>query len=164
MEGLGRLFDLSAGVVPVDFATAASTGKRVSLKNAGGVTIVVYKEAGADENPTYTLKEHNAASGGTSQNLAVIDHFYHKREATLDGDETWTRTAQAAAATVTGDGDVEEILVIEVDGTKLSDGFTHVSLDVSDSGATAGQLGCVLYLLRDLNVQRAPANLANPQA
>lgn len=162
MEALGRLFDLSCGVAPVDFATAASTGKRVSLRNCGGVTIIVFKEAGANEDPTYTLKEHTASTGGTSQNLAVIDSYYHKREATLDGDETWTRATQTAAATVTGDGDVEEILVIEVDGTKLSADFDYISLDVSDSGATAGQLGCVLYVLRDLDVQRAPANLVAP--
>lgn len=162
MEALGRLFDISTGVTPVDFATAASTGKRVSLRNCGGLTIVVFKEAGANEDPVYTLKEHDASTGGTSQNLAVITSYYHKREATLDGDETWTRATQAAAATITGDGDVEEILVIEVDGAQLSAGFKYLSLDVSDSGATAGQLGCVLYLLRDLDVQRAPANLVAP--
>lgn len=162
MEGLGRLFDLSAGVVPVDFATAASTGKRVHLKNYGGVSIVVFKEAGAAEDPVFDLQEHNASTGGTSQDLDIIDHYYHKSEATLDGDETWTRATQTAASEVTGDGDAEQIIVLEVDATKLSDGFEWVSLNVTDSGATAGQLGCVLYVLRDLAIQRAPANLAAP--
>lgn len=167
MEGLGRLFDVVAGAAPVDLTTAAVTGNRVSLRDAGGVTIVAFKDIGAaGEDPTFTLKEHDAASGGTSQNLAVIDSFYQKADATdLSGDEKWTRTTQTAAATVTDAtwGEKELILVIEVDSTQLSDGFGWVSLDVSDPGATAGQLGCVLYLLRDLAVQRTPANLAAPQ-
>jgi len=165
MEGLGRLFDLSTGAVPVDLAAAAVTGKRVHLRNCGGVTIVVFKGAGtAAEDPTFDLQEHNASTGGTSQDLDIIDHFYLKQEATLDGDETWTRVAQTAASEVTGNGTSAEeqaIYVFEVDATKLSDGFEWVSLNVADVGAGA-QLGAILYILRDLHVQRAPANLAAP--
>ena len=51
-----------------------------------------------------------------------------------------------------------QILVIEVDGAKLSDGFTHISLDVADTGTNA-QLGCVLYLVHDLVYPRKAANL-----
>ncbi len=167
-EALGRLVDISAGFTPVNMATAANTGKRVSLKNAGGVTIVVYKGAGtAGEDPVLTLKQHTAASSGTTSNLAVIDHYYVKSETTLDGDETWTRVAQSAAATITDPGgagtsaEEEQIVVIEVEADQLSDGYSYVSLDIADVGASA-QLGCVLYLLRDLKVQRKPSNLAAP--
>jgi len=165
MEALGRLFDLSTGAVPVDLSTAAVTGKRVHLKNASGITIVVFKAAGtAGDDPTFDLQEHNASTGGTSQDLDIIDHFYLKQEATLDGDETWTRVAQTAASEVTGNATSAEeqaIYVFEVDGTELSDGFEWVSLNIADVGINA-QLGCVLYILRDLAVQRAPANLAAP--
>lgn len=161
MEGLGRVFDLSVGAVPVDFAAGAVTGKRVHLRNYGGVSIVVFEDAGtASEDPVYDLQEHNASTGGTSQDLDIIAHYYHKSEATLDGDETWTRATQTAASEVTGVGEEERIIVFEVEATQLSDGFEWVSLNVADSGATAGKLGCVLYVLRDLAVQRAPANLA----
>ncbi len=167
-EGLGRLFDISTGFVPVDMQTAANTGKRVSLKNAGGCTIVLFKAAGtAGDDPVLTLKQHTAATGGTSANLATIDHYYVKSESTLDGDETWTKVTQAAAATITDPGgagtsaEEQQIVVIEVNGTSLADGYDYISLDVADVGGNA-QLGCVLYLLRDLMVQRAPANLAAP--
>ncbi len=167
-EGLGRLFDISAGFVPVDMQTAANTGKRVSLKNAGGCTIVLFKAAGtAGDDPVLTLKQHTAATGGTTANLAAIDHYYVKSETTLDGDETWTKVTQAAAATITDPGgagtsaEEQQIVVIEVQGTSLADGYDYISLDVADVGGNA-QLGCVLYLLRDLMVQRAPANLAAP--
>jgi hypothetical protein len=165
MEALGRLFDISAGIVPVNLATAANTGKRVHLKDAGGVTIVGYLAAGtAAEAPTFDLQEHNAASGGTSQDLDIVDHYYVKAEATLDGDETWTRETQSAASEVT-DADWDDanqvIVVIEVDAAQLSDGFEWVSVDVADVGTS--HIGCVLYILRDLAAQRSPANLAAPQ-
>jgi hypothetical protein len=169
MEGLGRLFDIVAGVVPVDFATAGATGNRVNLKNAGGVTIVAFVGAAASgtEAQEFDVQEHSAASGGTSQDLNVVDHFYTKYEATLDGDETWSLATQDPAAsevTIAGaDRDKQGIVVIEIEASQLSDGFNWISLNVADPG-TVARLGGVLYLLRDLAVQRAPANLANPQA
>jgi len=169
MEGLGRLFDIAAGVAPLDLQTAR-TGNRVHLRNAAGCTIVIYKGAGtAGDDPTFTLRQHTAATGGSSANLAVITHYYLKAEATLDGDETWTRVAQSAAATVVDPGgattsaEEQQILVIEVDGVELSSGYEWISVDCADTGSNA-QLGAVLYLLRDLMIQRSPANLANPQA
>ncbi|WP_327132007.1 hypothetical protein OG311_13535 [Streptomyces sp. NBC_01343] len=167
MEALGRLFDITTGAVPVDLSTAAVTGKRVHLKNASAVTIVVFKAAGtANDDPTFTLQEHNAVSSGTSQGLSVINHYYVKQAATLSGAETWTRVNQSTASTVTGDGTSAEsqaIYVFEVSATQLSDGFEWISLNVADVGTNA-QLGGVLYLLHGLAVQRTPENLVNPQA
>jgi hypothetical protein len=167
MEALGRLFDISTGVVPVDLQTA-QTGKRVSLRNAGGCTVVIYKAAGtAGDDPTFTLRQHTASSSGTSADLAIIDHYYLKTETALDGDETWVKETQSAAATIVDPGgdttsaEAQQIIVIEVDATELSDGYDYISLDTTDTGSNA-QLGCVLYLLRDLTVQRAPANLVAP--
>lgn len=165
MEGLGRLFDIAVGAVPVDMSSAAVTGKRVRLADANGVTIVLFKAAGtAGDDPTVTLKQHTAASGGTTSNLAVIDHYYLKNATTLAGTEGWTKKTQTAAATIADPGgagtsaESQQIIAIEVDGAQLSDGYTHVSLDVADVGTNA-QLGAVLYLLRDLDVQRAPQAL-----
>lgn len=164
-EGLGRLFDISVGAAPVDLSSAAVTGKRVSLKNAAALSIVVFKGAGtAGDDPTVTLQQHTAASGGTSQNLAVVDHYYLKSATALAGTETWARKTQSASATITDPGgagtsaESQQILVIEVLGTQLADGFSYVSLNIADVGTNA-QLGGVLYLLHDLTVGRAPANL-----
>lgn len=162
-EGLGRLFDLSCGIAPVDLTTAANTGKRVSLREAGGVTIVLYKGAGtAGQDPVITLNEHTAASGGTSQTLAALTKRYQKQETSLDGDETWSEVTQSAASTMTLDGssaESEGIYVIELEATALSDGYAYISVDVADVGANS-QIGCVLYILRDLAAQRTPSKLA----
>ena len=101
MKGLGRIFDIGSAFTPVDFNTAdAATGHRVHLRNAQAIAFILYKGAGtAGADPVVTVQEHNAKTGGTSANLVVIDEFYSKSEATLDGDETWVRTAQTLAAT-----------------------------------------------------------------
>lgn len=168
MEALGRLLDISVGAAPVDLSSAAVTGKRVSLKFSAGVTIVVFKGAGtAGDDPTVTLRQHTAATGGTSANLPVIDHYYLKDAATLAGSETWTKVTQAAAATIADPGaagtsaEHQQILVIEVRSEQLGDGYDYVSLDVADVGANA-QLGGVLYILHDLASGRAAAQLPAP--
>lgn len=168
MEALGHSFDVSIGAAPVDLSAAAVTGARVSLRNAGGCTILVVKGAGtAGDDPTVTLKQHTASSGGTTANLAAIDHYYLKSETTLDGDEQWTKVTQTAAATIADPGgagtsaEEQQIIAIEVDGRSLDDGYDYISLDVADVGVNA-QLGTVIYLLRDLTAQRAPAKLVAP--
>ncbi|HZB28939.1 MAG TPA: hypothetical protein VE465_02115 [Streptosporangiaceae bacterium] len=167
MEALGRLFDLSTGWVPVD-AQAAQTGKRVSLRNAGGCTIVVFKAAGtAGDDHSYDLQQHTASSGGTTADLDIVDHYYLKAEATLDGDETWAKHTQSAASEITEAGgagtsaEEQQILVIEVDADQLSDGYSYISLNSGGEGSNAQLSGC-LYILHDLHVQRTPANLAAP--
>ena len=162
MEALGRIIDLSIGFAPVDMQTGANTGKRVSLRNAGGITFVFYKAAGTGgDDPVLTFQQHTALSGGTTANLAIVDHYYSKSATTLAGTETWTRTAQAAAATVTltGEAAKQGIYVFEIESASLSDTYNYCSLSVADTGGNA-QLGCVLYELRDLEVRRKPANLA----
>lgn len=169
MEALGRLCDIVAGVAPLDLQTAR-TGNRVHLKNSASCMIVVFKGAGtAGDDPTVTLRQHTAASSGSSANLATIDHYYLKNATSLAGSETWTKVTQSVAATVVDPGgagtsaESQQILVVHVDGAELSDGYEWLSLDVADTGTNA-QLGAVLYFLYDLEIQRAPANLANPQA
>jgi hypothetical protein len=166
MEALGRTVDVALGSAPVDLSAAATTGKRLALRDAAGVTIVVVKGAGAaGENPTFTLQQHTAAAGGVSQALPIVDHYYLKSAAVLAGTEQWVKVTQTVAATIADPGGAgtsgqsQQILAVEVAATSLADGFKYVSLNISDVGSAA-QIGAVLYLLRDLDVQRAPEKLA----
>lgn len=163
-EGLGRLFDISVGAVPTDAVAGAITGKRVSLRNAGGCTIVVVTTGASTDITDVDLQQHTAASGGTTADLDIIDHYYYKSETTLDGDETWTRATQTAASEITNVGAASEelLLVIEVDARSLSDGYDYISLDIPDLGTNGTRHCAILYLLRDLAVQRTPANLVAP--
>lgn len=163
--GLGRLFDISMGINVVDLGAGANTGNRVSLKNADAVTVLVVKEVSTDGEPVVlTLKEHTASSSGTSRDLAKIDTVYKKTEATLDGDETWTKVTQAASATfteATADDTLQGIYAFTVRADQLSSDAAYISVDIADTG-TAGTLGTVLYILHDLAVRRAPENLVAP--
>lgn len=164
MEALGRLFDIGTGWAPVD-AQSAQTGKRCSMKNATGCTIVVFKAAGtAGDDHSYDLQQHTAASGGTTADLDCVDHYYLKAEATLDNDEIWVRHAQTAASEITEAGaagtsaEEQQILVIEVHSSQLSDGYSYISLNAGGEGSNAQLSGC-LYILHGLMDQRKPANL-----
>ncbi len=167
MQGLGRTFDIGSAFTPVDFNTSdAATGHRVHLRNYGSIALVLYKGAGtAGADPVITVQEHNAATGGTSASLAVVDEVFYKQEATLDGDETWSRATQTAAATYTDATSAEQegIYVIHVSADQLSAGYEWVSFNIAATVANA-QLVCGFYIMGELAIQRRPDLLAQPNA
>lgn len=138
MEALGRLNN----VIPLADATY------INLKDGAGVQFICYLAAAAGD--TYTLTEATTAAGGSAQVLATITRYY---TSTGDGTDAWTKRTQAAASTVvTAAAATQNGMIVEVDGTELSDGFDYLKL--ASTGA-----GTVTAVLRDLTVQRAPANL-----
>lgn len=162
LGGLGA-FNISIGASPVDIAGGAVTGKRVCMSGVDSLTVVFAKEAGAvGEDPVLTLRRHDADTGGTSQDHAVITEYWHKAETTLDGDETWTKATQSAAATVTDAtwAEVELLVAFNVKGTSLPATYKYLSVDIADT-TTAGQLGAVLYILNGVN-KGAPENFPAP--
>ena len=165
-RALGRLFDVGCGISPVNLNTGANTGKRISMKNAKTCTFVIFAGVGtAASDLAVDLQEATAYTGGTIQDLDIITKYYIKDETALDNDESWVETTQAATSEIADVGGTgvsaehEQIVVIEVDADQMSDGYTHLSLNIPQPGAT--KLGCVLYFLTGLKVQRAPANLGN---
>jgi len=167
MKGLGRIFDIGSAFSPVDFNTSdAASGHRIHMRNYDQIAMVLFKGAGtAGADPVVTVQEHNAAASGTSQNLAVIDEFFYKEEAILDGDEVWTRVTQTAAATAVSltMAEAEAILVVEVDSQQLSAGFEWISFNIAATVANA-QLVAGLYIMSGLKIQRRPDLLAQPNA
>jgi hypothetical protein len=169
MDAIGRLFDVSAGTVNVDMNTAGATGKRVSLRNATGCTILVVAGAAASgtESLVFTLKQHTASTGGTTSNLAAVTKFFIKGATSLLGTETWKTVTQAVSQTVTvtdtagglvAVAQSQALIAIEVDAAQLADGCAYISLDTADPGAVA-RIVSVIYILHDLNIKRAPSSL-----
>lgn len=165
MEGLGRLYDVNINSVPTDAVAGAVTGKRTHLKNAAGCTFIVITTGASTDVLDCDLQQHTAATSGTTADLDIITRYYYKSEATLDGDEVWTKATQSAASEITNVGAASEelLLVIEVDAAQLSDGYEWVSLDFPDQGTNGTKHVASVCLLRDLTVQRAPASLVQPQ-
>lgn len=138
MEALGRLFN----------AQYLMDNVYVNLRDAGGVTFLCYLTGAAGD--TYTLTEAKTAAGGSAQVLATITRWHTN---TGDGTDAWTLHTQAAASTVTTAASADQnCAVISVDAVELSADYDYVKL--ASTGA-----GIVIAITRDLNVQRAPANL-----
>jgi hypothetical protein len=163
---LGRLFDIGTGIVPVDLNTGANTGYRISMQDCDGITFVIFAGVGtAASDLPCDLQEYTASTGGTTADLDIITDYYHKTELALDNDETWTLVTQTAASEITDiggagtSGELQQIGVIEVTADQLSDGYTHLGLNIAQPGAA--KIGCVLYIKWGLHSQRTPANLPN---
>ena len=165
--GLGADFDIGACITPVNLQTGTNNGHRIHLANYGAVTFVGYLANGSAGNaPVFDLQEHDANTAGTSQDLDVIDEYWHKEAASLAGTETWTRNTQTAASEVTDADwdDANEVLIaFKVRAEELSDGFEWVSIQVAQPGG-GSPLGCVLAIMHDLKVARSPQNLVQPNA
>jgi hypothetical protein len=167
-EGLGRIYDIGLCWAPVDLNTAdGATGKRLAVMPGRGVSIVIIKAAGtAADDFTYTLKQHTAYTGGTSGNLTGIDHYYLKSETALDNDESWSIVSQTLAATIPDAGgagtsaESQQIVVIPVQDSLLTEGYTHISLDASATVANA-QLAAAIYIVHSLRYPRRPDRLFN---
>jgi hypothetical protein len=166
-NGLGNRYDLGTGFVPVDMQTA-QTGKRLYMGNCDSVDVVLIKAAGtAGDDPVLTLKQHTAATGGSTSNLASITKYWVKREATLDNDELWEEFTQAAGATITDPGgattsaEEQQIVVFNVSKDQLTGSNKYISLDVADTGTNA-QLGTVLYILLGVDGKASPASYLAP--
>ncbi len=169
-HALGRLIDIVSVIGVVDGSAGNVTGNRVRLNNADGIMFVHFFDAGsAGDDLSFDLREHDASTGGTSQDLDVITDGFIKTETTLDNDEQWTRITQAVGSEVLDPGgtgttaEEENIWVVEVLADQLSDGFDWISMDLLDFGSASTKFGGVLGILFDLAVQRKPENLAAPQ-
>ncbi len=168
MSALGRLFDACPVIAPIDFETSSGKGGNlVAMKDAGVITFLVYLDAAASgvEDVVVTVREATDGAGTGEQDLDVVTEYWRKAEATLDNDETWTRVTQTAGdITIAGAtyATSEVLVAFSVRSAQLSANYTHVTVDLSDPG-TVDRFGCVLGLRGDLDVQRAPENLAAPQ-
>lgn len=166
MLGLGRVFDLVGAFAPLDLQTARD-GDYVSLKNAGGVDVLVYKGAGTDgDDPSISFQQASDVAGTGAKDLATITQYWEKEAATdLTGTGVWTRVTQAASATVApGDPSAQDaamyVFSIEADQLDVDNGFDCLRVRIADTGVNA-QLGTALYILRDLRYPSAPQNLPN---
>ena len=172
MKDLGYAFDVSVGINPVaDLAAGANTGKRIHMRNYDELAVLFFKNAASagSDDVVITLQEHNANTGGTSQNLAAITSWYRKSVASpLLGTEQWVETVQAAGATLTLAGATfathQQLVLFQVNAMSLSAGFEWLSVNIADPGAGGTILGGVFYIPSGLKIQRRPDLLAQPNA
>ena len=171
-RAFGRLYDIGSVVAPIaDLAAGANTGHRINMKNYASVTFVCFFGAASGGTDTFVpdVQQATAASGGTSGDLDVVTEWYVKFEATLDGDETWTRVTQSAASEVsltgaTYGGSIQLIAVFEVSADQLSDGYGWISVDMADAGSGGTRPGSILAIMNEPAYQRRPDALPQPNS
>lgn len=171
-QGLANAFDLCIGInLVADLAAGANTGKRIHLRNYDSVGVLLVKNAASagTDDVVIQAREHNANTGGTSQNAAaVITEWYNKNATTLAGTEAWTKTTQTAGSSVTIAGATyaakQVMAYFEFNAGSLSDGFEWFSVDIADPGAGGTILGGVFYIPSGLRISRSPELLAQPNA
>lgn len=133
--------------LPVDMNTADITGARVPLASGQKAIFVVHMGDSTAAVVTLTLRQHNAASAGTSKDLSVANTYYKKAGSATSFTKVEPSVAAAAYDLAADFADQEGIVVFEVDGDDLdvNNDFNYVSVDAADS--TAAKLaGCVCYL------------------
>lgn len=153
---LGSDYDINIGLAPVDLNTAGGTGLRQYMGDLDYLVVLFVGGAGAAaEPPVLTLKQHTASTGGTTADMAVITEYWTKSETTLDNDEAWVRSTQAAGAVVTGTAQVQQMIAFRVNPEDLTGGSKYISVNVADPGAGA-QLGVILYIVGGVGTKGAP--------
>jgi len=169
--GLGRRFDIMPAVIPVDLEAGAKTGFRLHLRNYAGVTIVLFAGIGtANDDLQCTIRESNAATGGTVQDLVNITSYWIKDALVLDGTQAWAKVTQTISASIADTGGAgtsaehSQLVAFDIHQGQLSDGFEWIQVNIPDLGAAGAKLGCAFYIMWDLAVQRTPENLAQPNA
>lgn len=147
---------IKSGVaVGTDMNTAAITGARVALKKFDRVAIVIEMGASTGATVQFTLRQHNAATSGTSKNL-VIDNKYFKKVGAADIFTQVEPTSAAALYDLSTDyAGAAGIVVFEVLSEQLDvdGGFAFVSVDCADSAAA--KLISIKYILKDSRVGSA---------
>jgi hypothetical protein len=133
---------------PVDFNTGANTGERIDMRMFKRVTFICALAAGTTpDNHTFTLRQHTAASAGTSADLASDTPYFHKINAATSFTKITPDTAVAAKDLDTLAADNKFMVVFEVLQQELTDGYRWVSVDAADSGGS--QLGCVIAICHE---------------
>lgn len=152
---LAEKVGIKAAIVPVDANTAAITGDRISVAKGDRVAVVLNFGASTGAVVNINLKQHTAASAGTSAALSVANPYYKK----INTATQFTKVEPVAAASAydlsTDLAASKGIVVFEVLSEQLDNenGFSYFSVDLDDS--TAAKLVSGSYYIT--NLRHVPA-------
>lgn len=138
-EGLGRLFN----VIPV------ASGIHVSLKNATGVTFVIYEDGGATQ-----IDFVQSIAGASGVTLTTVNKLYASNG--IGG--VWTRETSDASAALSNNAQI-----IKKDTTAFDCAAIYIGADELSAGYDSVECtvdaGVCIAIVHELVVQRAPESL-----
>lgn len=131
-------------LVSADYGAAGATSDSFCMKNCGHATLIFL--FGAIVGSSDIQFSQGAADGETTADLPV-DMAYTAIDIGSDGAETLGALANDSdgAFTLTEGTYEDRMLVVEIDGKTLTDGYDWVTF-VIDSTATSGAVSCVAIL------------------
>lgn len=145
---LAEKVGLKQAFAPADLDTA-QTGARIKLAYGQKCAVIVSLGASAASTVEITLKQHTAASGGTTADLASATPYYYKTSGTsftkvTPGSAAALKDLTSLFATAAG------IVVLEVDASELdnNNGYAWFSINVAD--ATVAKIGSAVYVLDEM--------------
>lgn len=136
-EGLGRLYNLVVG-----------SGIAINLSQCSAVDIY------GTNNGTYTITVSTTFGSGYTSPGNIITHYYQNTDNGA-GTGTWTKQTQSAADNVAQSSDYATLFTVHA-AALVASGYKY--LKVTKTSEDDGNPD-VQYILHDLTVQRAPANL-----
>lgn len=171
--GLGRTYQLVPLAIPIDLDNSQG-GDQFSLRNWTGFDLIFFTGDGAaGRDVQFDIKRHVDMGDATGTTIALgsataLRKFHYLEGATtVVGDTGWTSgtwfDADGAGVVVNdAEGENSSLIVIPFEASDLGDGYSSVSITAIVAGGSGAKIGCCFALLRDPQVQRAPANLGDP--
>lgn len=142
--------------LPKDLATS-TTGLRIHAGKGERVTFLLsLGDSTGASTLALTLKQHNAASGGTSKDLEVISKIYKKIGAATVFTESEPTVASAAISLADFAAD-EGLVAVEVlpEQLDVEGDFNYFSVDLAAAGAA--KIGGAVYIVSDADFKAAYA-------
>lgn len=134
---------------PVDLNTAAVTGARIKMDGCDRVAIMSVMEDSTGAVVQFTLKQHTAATGGSSKVLPVQNAYFHKAGAATTFTKVELTSAQSLFDVSSVFAAEEGILVLEVlpQDLDVEGGYAWMSVDIADT--TAAKHAATVYVVED---------------
>lgn len=136
---------------PADLNTAAITGNRISLAKGDRVAVILtLGDSLTGGVVSVTLRQHTAASAGTSKDLSVQLPYFKKIGAATKFTKV-EPTVAAANYVLSADYDTEPgqvVFEVEAQDLDVNNGFTHFSIDLADAGVARN--ASAIYVLSEI--------------
>lgn len=134
MEALkSELLQGKTGLEPQDIGATAAESARLDLSKVNRVTVTVALGAGTGTTCTLTLRQHTAASGGTSADVVSTVPFYYAAD--VDTAMTKVEATGVAAMTIADLDTAAGLVEVPVYLDDLDEGYRWVSLSLAASGS-----------------------------
>lgn len=140
--------------LPKDLASATS-GERIHAgKGEKIVFLLTLADSVAASTLAINLKQHNAASGGTTKALSVANKIYKK----INAATVFTESEPTVASDVVSLSDFandQGLVAVEIlpQDLDVNNGFTHFSVELDAAGAA--KIGAGVYVVMNADYQAA---------